>query len=62
MFDTATARATIRKPIRAEETNLPDPEGLRQRCLDPALRWVLHRRARLPYRAPQRLPAVARVG
>jgi hypothetical protein len=62
MLDISTDRNTILRLRRREETDLPGPEALRQRCLHPAALWVLRRRARLPYRAPQRLPVVARIG
>ncbi|MDH3665906.1 MAG: hypothetical protein OEN23_03160 [Paracoccaceae bacterium] len=45
-----------------EEQRLPDQDELRERCLQSAEIWVLKRRAKLPYLAPRRLPAVARSG
>jgi len=45
-----------------DKKRLPDQDQLRESCLDSAARWVFRRRAYLPYRGPQRLPAVARVG
>ena len=38
-----------------------NPESLKAMCLDSASLWLLRRRANLRYRAPQRLPEVARV-
>jgi hypothetical protein len=66
MFDSRNDRAVILKLIRHEDDDLPGdlsgPEALKEHCLDPAALWLLNRRAHLPYRGPQRLPAVARVG
>ncbi len=45
-----------------EDDSLPNPDTLKQYCLDQAALWVLKRRASLPYCPPQRLPAVARGG
>ena len=43
-----------------EDHSLPNSDTLKKHCLDSASLWVLKRRANLPYRPPQRLPAVAR--
>ena len=43
-----------------EDDSVPNPDTLKQHCLESASLWVLKRRANLPYRPPQRLPAVAR--
>ena len=48
---------------RAEERDdLPNPDVLKDRCLHPAEKWALTRRANRPCPAPRRLPVVARVG
>ncbi len=57
MFDTSQNGTFI-----PEDDSLPNPDTLKQHCLDPAALWVLKRRANLPYLAPPRLPAVARGG
>ena len=54
MFDTSQNVAFF------PEDNLPDPELLKQHCLESASLWVLKRRANLPYLPPQRLSTVAR--
>ncbi len=46
----------------SDEQRLPGQDELRERCLQTADIWVLKRRAKLPYLAPQRLPAVTRSG
>jgi hypothetical protein len=55
MFDTSQNGTFI-----PEDDRLPNPDTLKQHCLDPAALWVLKRRANLPYLPPRRLPAVAR--
>ncbi len=57
MFDTSQNGT-----FPAEDDSLPNPDTLKQHCLDPAALWVLKRRANLPYCPPQRLPAVAHGG
>jgi len=61
MLDTSREPTVILRLRRREDDKLSDPEALKNRCLDPAQLWVLKRRAHLPYQAPQRLPAVARL-
>ena len=46
--------------IDRAEDGLPSQDELKERCLESAALWALKRRAKLPYRAPQRLPVVAR--
>ncbi len=55
MFDTTQYGTFI-----PEDDRLPNPDTLKQHCLDPAALWVLKRRANLPYLPPRRLPTVAR--
>ena len=55
MFDTSQNGTII-----PEDDRLPNPDTLKQYCLDPAALWVLKRRAKLPFCPPPRLPAVAR--
>ncbi len=55
MFDTSQ-----NDTIFFNDDRLPNPDTLKQHCLEPAAFWVLKRRANLPYLPPQRLPAVAR--
>ncbi|MGR3716107.1 MAG: hypothetical protein ACU0B1_05105 [Thermohalobaculum sp.] len=55
MFDTSQIVTLF-----TEDDRLPNPDTLKQYCLDPAALWVLKRRANLPYLPPRRLPAVAR--
>jgi hypothetical protein len=43
-----------------EDDSLPNPNTFEQHCLESAARWVLKRRANLPYLPPRRLPAVVR--
>ena len=54
MFDTSQNGA-----FYTEDDNLPNPDTLKQHCLESASLWVLKRRAKLPYLPPRRLPAVA---
>jgi hypothetical protein len=61
MFDTSQ-NDTIFFNDDSLDISLPNPDTLKQYCLDPAALWVLKRRASLPYCPPQRLPAVARGG
>jgi len=55
MFDSTTDTFEFLDP-----ENSADAELLRQRCIEDAEIWELKRRAALPYREPDRLPAVAR--
>ncbi len=55
MFDTSQNGI-----VYPEDDSLPNPDTLKQHCLEPAALWVLKRRANLPYLAPRRLPNVAR--
>ena len=43
-----------------EDDSVPNPDTLKQHCIESASLWVLKRRANLPYLPPRRLPAVAR--
>ncbi len=61
MFDTTHHRVVFLK-TRAAGAGLPDPDGLRERCLGSASMWELRRRANRPSGPARRLPAVARVG
>ncbi len=57
MFNT-----TLNGKFIPEDDSLPNQDTLRQYILDPAAFWVLKRRANLPSRPPQRLPAVTHGG
>ena len=57
MFDTSQNWT-----FNTEDDRLPDPDTLKQHCLESTALWVLKRRANLPYLPPRRLPAVARGG
>ena len=61
MFDTTHHRVVYLR-TRAAATDMPDADGLRERCLDTASLWALRRRASRPHLAPRRLPAVAPAG
>ncbi len=61
MFDTTHHRVVYLR-TRAAGTGLPDPEGLRERCLGSASRWELQRRANRAPLPPRRLPRVAPAG
>jgi hypothetical protein len=61
MFDTSSNRVVVLQPRRLEDETLPNPDTLKDHCLDSASLWILKRRANLPYLPPRRLPAVARV-
>ena len=57
MFDTSQIVTLF-----PEDDRLPNPDTLKQHCLESAALWVLKRRANLSYLPPQRLPTVARGG
>jgi hypothetical protein len=77
MFDTSEAKIhTLKKGVLKQgvlkigslnvgipgDTRCPDPDALKEHCLESASLWVLKRRANLPYLPVRRLPAVARGG
>ena len=64
MFHGSDGTVVRLEPRRGRGSADPDHAGEERlrRCIDPAERWVLKRRANRPHFAPGRLPVVARVG